>query len=262
MMDKFKAHLFDVLEIEGSDHKIDNWFERFMFILISLNIICLILETVESIGKPYSQFFYWFDIISLAIFTIEYFLRVWLCRLDPRYKNPITGRLKYMSTGYMLLDLIVILPLLTHFIGIDTRFVLVVRVIRLFRVLKLTRHSQNFARLIRVLKREKDDLVAAAGLVIALVVIASSIMYFAEHAAQPDKFPSIPASMWWGIITLTTIGYGDVYPTTVLGKVVCGFTTLLSIGMVALPAGILSAGFSKELGCDNKCPHCGGDLHE
>lgn len=259
-----RRYLFDLLEIDNPDHMIDNWLEWILFGLISLNIVALVVETVDSIGVPYANFFHWFDITSLVIFALEYFCRIWSCTLDSRYSKPILGRFKYATTGYMVLDLIIILPLFVHIIGIDTRLFLILRILRLLRVLKLTRYSKNFARLVRVVKKKKGDLIAAVGLVLALVLMVSSVMYFAEHDAQPDKFPSIPAAMWWGIVTLTTVGYGDVFPTTTLGKLVCGFTTILSIGMVALPAGILSSGFQEEVQTKTEvditviCPHCGG----
>lgn len=261
-----KRNLFNILEIEVSDHKISNRHELFMFILILLNVVSTILETVKSIKDAFGTYLHLFDMISLGIFTIEYLLRVWACNLDKRYKHPIWGRLKYIATPMMIIDLMVILPFYLPLIfTVDTRFMLTLRMFRLARVLKLTRYSKSTKRLIRVVKGKKDDLIATLGIVAILLIISSSLMYYVEYSVQPDKFSSIPESMWWGVITLTTIGYGDVYPITNFGKVIGAFIALLGVGLVAIPTGIIGSGYVEEIQKhkkSKKCPHCGGTLDE
>jgi voltage-gated potassium channel len=229
-----------------------------------LNVLVTILETVKSIQVLMGPLFHIFDMFSLLVFTVEYLARLWVCTLDHRYSSPLLGRLKYMLSPYMLLDLAIIIPFyLPLFFVADTRFVLVLRMFRIARILKLTRYSQSFQRIIRVTTKKKDDLIACMGVVFVLLIISSSLMYYAEHTAQPDKFTSIPAAMWWGVATLTTVGYGDIFPVTDLGKFIGSFIVLLGIGMVALPTGIVGSGFLEEINSDSDdshCPHCGGKL--
>ena len=257
-----KRYLFDVLEIEESDNKVSNRFEQFMFVLIVLNVVVTIFETVKSFHDIFGTLVYWFDIFSLLVFTGEYFLRLWVCTLDSRYNSFFLGRIKYMLSPLMLMDLAVIMPFyLPLVLNIDTRFILILRVFRIARILKLTRYSGSFQKLVRVIGKKKDDLVASLGVVFMLLILSSSLMYYSEHSVQPDKFSSIPASMWWGVATLTTVGYGDVFPITNLGKFIGAFIAVLGIGMVALPTGIIGSGFLEEIqSCkaeERICPHCG-----
>jgi voltage-gated potassium channel len=260
MMPIIKKNLFNTLEIESTDHKITNKYEIFMFVLIMLNVLATMLETVKSFKDAYGSYLHFFDLFSLSVFSVDYIVRLWVCTLGKQYSSPILGRLKYMITPIMIIDLLVIIPFyLPLFIAVDTRFMLSLRMFRLARVLKLTRYSKSTKRLIRVVKSRKDDLVATLGIVAMLLVICSSLMYYVEHPAQPDKFTSIPAAMWWGIITLTTIGYGDVFPITDVGKVIGAFIALLGVGLVAIPTGIIGSGYVEELEKNKKvtcCPHC------
>lgn len=255
-----KEALFEMLEIENPDNKITNRFERFMFILIVLNLAVTIFATVKTIQDRFGFYIHLFDMFSLAVFTGEYLARLWVCNLDKRYKPLLTGKIRYMFTPMMILDLLVIIPFFIPMLY-DTRSLLILRIFRIARILKLTRYSRSIQRLARVTMKKKDDLVAALGVVFMLLIISSSMMYYTEHQAQPDKFSSIPASMWWSVATLTTVGYGDVFPITNLGKLIGAFIAILGVGMVALPTGIIGSGFLEEIeaekACDTVCPHCG-----
>lgn len=258
-----KEALFEILEIENPDNKITNRFEKFMFILIVLNLIVAIIQTVKIIEDRFGFYFHVFDMFSLAVFTGEYLARLWVCNLDKRFKPFFTGRIRYMFTPMMILDLLVIAPFFIPMLY-DTRSLLILRFFRIVRILKLTRYSRSFQRLASVVRKKKDDLVAVLGVVFMLLVISSSMMYYVEHQAQPDKFSSIPAAMWWSVATLTTVGYGDVFPVTNLGKLIGAFIAILGVGMVALPTGIIGSGFLEEMeaekACDTICPHCGISL--
>jgi len=161
-----------------------------------------------------------------------------------------------------LVDLLAILPFyLPMLLPIDLRFLRALRLMRLFRLLKMGRYVKSLRLMRHVLARRKEELLITLFSVLLLLVLSSSLMYFIEREAQPDKFASIPAAMWWGIATLTTIGYGDMYPVTALGKILGGFIALLGIGLFALPAGILASGFAAEIQQRDhpgkRCPHCG-----
>jgi len=166
-----------------------------------------------------------------------------------------------------LVDLAAIAPhYLMPMASSNSVVVRLLRVFRLVRVLKFGRYSASIGMLGKVLRLRRAELTVSLFLVLALVTITSTLMFAVEHDAQPKVFASIPASMWWGVVTLTTVGYGDVYPITAAGKVVAGISVLLGVGLFAIPAGLLASGFSEELAKERKqenckkCPHCGGDL--
>ena len=229
--------------------------------LILLNLAAAMLETVPAVASRYGAFFRRFEIFSVTIFTVEYLLRVWSCTADPKFAHPVTGRLRFMGTRLMLLDLVAILPSFVPAGFLDLRLLRLFRLTRFFRVLKLGRYSESLRTLGRVLRAKRSELGVAASAALMLLLIASTLMYFAENAAQPKAFSSIPASMWWAVTTLTTVGYGDVYPITPLGKVLASILAFSAIGLFALPAGILASGFGDEMrkrsGKTRTCPHCG-----
>jgi voltage-gated potassium channel len=237
-------------------------------VLIILNIVALILETVEPIYNLNRRAFDTFENFSLAIFALEYLLRIWSCTTNPHYAHPLTGRLRFFFSPLGLIDLLAILPFFLPFFGIDLRFVRAVRVLRIFRIIKLARYSSALRLLGRVIIDRKEELLSILFVLLILLVISSSLMYFAEHEVQPDVFPSIPTAMWWSIVTLTTVGYGDAFPITALGQTLAAIIAVLGIGMFALPAGILGAGFTEELqkmrengaGESARCRHCGESI--
>jgi len=173
--------------------------------------------------------------------------------------------------------LLAILPYYLPFTGIDLRFLRILRMMRIFRIAKLGRYSQSLQILRRVMTAKKEQLLCTLFVLVLLVIVAASMLYYAENGVQPENFSSIPAAMWWAVSTLTTVGYGDIYPTTGLGKFMASIIAVLGIGVFALPAGILGAGFVEEMGrrdqsgnsdADNAgltgkpahCPHCGKEI--
>jgi voltage-gated potassium channel len=219
----------------------------FIAALIVFNVAALMIGTVESIHARVPGLFLWIEWVSLSIFVIEYLARVWSCVESPHYRHWLWGRLRFALTPYALIDLIAILPGLLLFVSVDLRSLRLARILRILRLAKLGRYSRSIHIFGVVFKKTWQDLaVVIVGLVL-LLCVASSLMYFAENQAQPDKFSSIPATMWWAVATLTTVGYGDIYPVTVTGKVLSGVLAILGIGFVAVPTGILSAAYLDEL---------------
>ncbi len=235
--------------LEGSWHE-SAWgkaVNAFLICLIAVNVLAVILESVDSLGRAYGDLFTWFEIFSVAVFTVEYAIRLWICTDDPRsrFAHPVFGRLRYALTPMAIIDFLAIFPFyLTFFVTLDLRFL---RVFRLLRLLKLTRYSPAAELLWAVLYNERRALLSASLFMIVLLVFASSMMHIIENEAQPEAFGSIPAAMWWGMATLTTVGYGDVTPVTPLGRLLGGLVTVLGVGMFALPAGILASGFAQEV---------------
>jgi voltage-gated potassium channel len=235
------------MEVASPGDKTSRSFDIFILSLISINVLFLVAETVENIYKISPLFFDNFELLTIIIFTIEYFFRIWCCVENPKYQKPILGRLKYAISIYALIDLLVILPYLLVFLPGDYRFLRAIRLIRLLRILKLARYSIAMGSLHSVLKRRKEELISTLIVLLILLLYAASAMYILEHEVQPEAFSSIPMTMWWGIATLTTVGYGDVYPITGAGKVLGAFIALLGIGLFALPAGLIGGSFLEEI---------------
>jgi len=242
-----RKNIFLFLEISTPEDRVGYWFDIFMVILILSNIVAIVLETVKAVDEAAGSLFLWFEIISVIIFTIEYILRVWSCCEDPtaKYKTPVMGRIKYMASPMAIIDLIAFLPFyLSAFFGIDLRLL---RLFRLLRLIKITRYSPALNAVGATLQSQHRALIAALFVMIMALLFSSSVMYICENKVQPEKFSSIPAAMWWGMATLTTVGYGDVSPITPIGQLFGIITMVIGIGMFALPAGIIATGFSNEM---------------
>lgn len=232
--------------LETGHEGLGRWIDWFLIILITLNSIAFAADTVPALHEKYSVYFDVFNLVSIIIFTIEYLLRVWSCVEIPIYhgRAHASARGHFMRTPFMVIDLLAILPFyLSFIIPLDLR---ILRVLRLLRFFKLVRYSPALQSLVRVLQNEKHALLGAFLIMMALLMFASSGIYFIERDVQPEHFGSIPDSAWWAIATLTTVGYGDVTPQTILGKIFGGMVMLFGLGMFALPIAIISTGFAQE----------------
>ena len=247
MAESLRTRIYKIVESTHPDDLHGQWFDYFIVALIITNVIAVILETVEGLYVAYTEFFTGFELFSVAVFTVEYLVRLWVVVDSPNenYRHPFNGRLRYAVTPMALIDIAAILPFyLSLLIPVDLRFM---RVFRLLRLLKLTRYSTALQTLGAVLYDQRRTLGASIFVMLILLVFSSSIIYLVEKDAQPEAFSSIPKAMWWGLATLTTVGYGDVTPATGIGKVFGATIMVLGIGMAALPAGILATGFATEM---------------
>ncbi|MBO9451674.1 ion transporter [Tropicibacter sp. R16_0] len=212
-----------------------------LIVLISLNVGAVILETVASIYAQWHFALNLFEGISLTVFIAEYAARLWVAPENPNYKS----RLAWVRSPLALIDLLAILPTLLYLIfPMDLRLL---RTFRMLRLLKLTRYSPALGMLFAVFEEEAGAFFAGFFILMLMLIFAASGAWIAEHNAQPDAFGSIPAAMWWAMATLTTVGYGDVTPITVAGKVFGALITVIGIGMAALPAGIIASGLNDQL---------------
>lgn len=219
----------------------------FIVALIIANVCAVILESYAPIGTAYTAEFHLFNVVSVIIFTIEYFARIWVCNVAGPLKSmgSFKARVKYILSPVALIDLIAIAPFYLAFIvPIDLRFL---RMLRMLRLLKLTHYFKGLRLLANVLKQELPSIGAALIIMVVLVILSASVIYSVEHQAQPDVFDSIPSAIWWSVVTMTTVGYGDITPVTFLGKFFAIFIMLLGVGVVALPAAMLAARFGDEL---------------
>jgi voltage-gated potassium channel len=223
-------------------------------------------KVINQLYFQYTSFFYYFDLFTVIVFTTEYVLRIWCCVKNPLYSSPVKGRIRYALSPYALVDLIALTPFyLPLFIPIEFRLLRLLRLLRLFRVLRLGKYSNAFETFVDVLKSRKEEFVITIVMAIIILILASSALYSVERDAQPEKFGNIPDAMWWAVVTLATVGYGDVYPITPSGKFIAAIVALSAIGLFALPAGILASGFAESLRKkredDNSdtipCPMCG-----
>jgi voltage-gated potassium channel len=258
-----RKRVFEIVEIAKPGDNLSRAFDIFIITLIALNVIALILESVQNIKAFSPRLFSIFECVSVIIFTVEYVARAWSCVEKPQYEKPISGRLRFLITPLAVIDLFAVLPFYLPFMGIDLRFLRILRMMRILRIAKLGRYSQSLQILQRVMAAKKEQLLCTVFVLVLLVIVAASLLYYAENHVQPEAFSSIPAAMWWAVSTLTTVGYGDIYPMTGLGKFMASIIAVLGIGVFALPAGIFGAGFVEEIGRREKptqCPHCGKEI--
>ena len=266
----FRRRLYLTLDPSEKGGIAERIFEIILIAVILLNILAIILESVKDIDEKYDHYFRDFEIFSLIFFTVEYIARIYSIVEKKEYRDPVRGRLRFMASPLALIDLFSFLPFYLAFLPIDLRFLRIFRLMALFRMFKIARYLHALNLFKRVLVERKEQLVLSFLFILFVLVIISFVMFYVENAAQPDKFSSIPATMWWGIATLTTVGYGDMVPITDVGKFLGGIFAIAGVGLLALPAGILSSGFFELLHVDKekgnkkekKCPHCGKDIHD
>lgn len=244
---RIRRRLYQVLEAGRSGDPASAVFDAAMTLLIMANVAAFSLQTVPSIDARYGARLDLFDTVSVAIFTIEYLLRIWVCtEHGPYHRLPAwRARLRFMRTPMMIIDLLAVAPFyLAFLVPVDLR---VLRVFRLVRFLKLARYSPALTSLMQVVWTERRALGAALVIVAGALLVSSTLLYYIERHVQPEAFGSVPAAMWWAMATLTTVGYGDVVPVTVAGRIVGGLVMLFGLGMFALPIGIIATGFSQEI---------------
>jgi voltage-gated potassium channel len=234
----------------------NKYFIKFIYSLIVLNVLTLILESYKELNDNYGILFYSFEIFSVAIFTLEYLIRIWV---SDKTKEDKKERINFAFY----------LPFIFPF---DLRIVRILRLFRLLRIFKLGRYSKSLKTIQYIFKETKAELSITVFVTFVLMILSSTLMYYIEHDAQPEKFASIGDAVWWAVATLTTVGYGDVYPVTALGKILSGIIALIGIGFVALPTGIISSAFIEKIQAEKKskkskkvknkdcCPTCGKNL--
>ena len=250
--DSMRGAAFVILEADHGGNRRSRIVDVFLIALITISVLAVVLESVPELELEYESVFYWLEVFTVIVFSIEYLLRIWTCVEAKRGPmsawDATTKRIRFMLTPYAIIDLLAILPFYLVLLGaignVDMRFL---RALRLLRILKLTRYSSAFDMLITSVRENVKSLMAAFFVLITVMLLAASGMYFFERDAQPGAFRSIPAAMWWAFSTLTTVGYGDVTPITAAGKVFGAVITVFGIGMVALPTGILASGYAHQI---------------
>jgi voltage-gated potassium channel len=238
-------------------------FEFLLIAIIVLNILAIVCESIKEVHEEYSQPFHRFEVFSVVFFTIEYILRIYSIVEKREFSDPITGRIKFIGSPMAMIDLMAFLPFYLSFLPLDLRILRIFRLMGLFRMFKVARYMHALSMFKKVLNDRREQLVLSIFFILFILVIISTTMFYVEREAQPEKFTSIPATMWWGIATLTTVGYGDMVPITAWGRILGGMFAITGVGLLALPAGILSSGFFEMMHRPRtrKCPHCGKEFH-
>lgn len=283
----WREKIFYMIDEDSKDNRISRLFNGTIVFLIFLNVIAIIFESDDEIAVAYADVFDAVEFWSVLVFGLEYLLR--LLTADFVYTEEKGARpfLKYIVSPLAIIDLLAILPSILIIVApylshldrlLDFRVVRLLRTMRLLRIFKITRYSTSLRMIVGVFRDKSRDLAVTIFITLVLMVISSTLMYYVEHDAQADQFPNILATFWWAVATLTTVGYGDVYPITPLGKLLGGIIALLGIGLVALPTGILSSAFvdrmeerrdrEKESAAKESkpglagpyCQHCGKEL--
>jgi voltage-gated potassium channel len=243
----WRERVYEILELARPGDRLAALARNALVILVLLSVLAVILETVPSVQERFGRVLEKFEIFAVIMFTLEYAMRLWAAPDHPPWKRmPLwKARLSYVKTPGAIIDLLTVLPFyLAYFIAADFR---VFVMFRLLRLLKLARYSPGMRSLSEAVYIERRALLACGVILLALVVGTASIMHMVEHEAQPDRFGTIPDAMWWSVITLTTVGYGDSVPITPLGKVVASLTALMGLVMLALPVGIIATSFAQVI---------------
>lgn len=246
-----RKRVYDILEIARPGDTASRIVDIVLICLIFLNVILVMADTFE-LPPVIATAAGWVENVSVVIFSVEYILRVWTASEMFPELSPFRARLKYIRSFQALIDLISLLPYFVTFISANLIVLRMFKVLRLLRVFKVNRYTNALRDIGMVFKKKASQLISSMFVVAFLMVIASVLMYDAEHDAQPDKFDNALSGMWWAIATLTTVGYGDIYPITVMGKIMSAVIALLGIGLVAVPTGIITAGFSEQIAEKNK----------
>lgn len=244
---RLRRRWFEILELSPFGDRVAKLVDAFIIAAILINAVAVVLATESQLLPHFGRLFRLIEQTAMAVFAVEYVARVWVSveRSQARGTPSWRARLAYMSSPMAIVDLLAVTPLLVEWwIGPQVE---TLSLLRLLRLLKLARYSTALGSLARVLQNEARPLLAALLIILVIVPLAASVMYFAERAEQPADFGSIPAAMWWALVTLTTLGYGDVVPVTPLGRVLAGAFIIAGLVVFALPVGIVASGFTREL---------------
>lgn len=283
-MSRYRAlrrRTYEVLEKGAAADRLSGAVDSILIGLILANMAAVVLESFAGLHARFAAWFELLEVVSVALFTVEFALRLWTSDFLRPNRSRLGAAGRFLVSPIGIIDLLAILPFYLPFlIPVDLRAVRILRLVRFLRLLKLTRYTRSVMTLGAVVRERRHELLVAVFLTALLLMLASTLMYYLESQVQPEAFPNIVASLWWAVATLTTIGYGDVYPVTGLGRLLSGIIAVLGIGLVALPTAIISSGFAEAVARAKPsaaappqspppqsaprdravCPHCGRPL--
>ncbi len=247
-VNKIKRQIFDIIDDRDESGKPNNLFDYFIITLILINVISIFLLTIPYISEKYGEYFNLIEFFTIIVFMIEYFLRIWTCTYYEKYSHPVVGRIRFALSLNLIIDLLAFFPfLLMMVVPIDKNLVKFLSMFRMFRLFKLFRYYNSTGIITNILKKNKEFFTIIFTGFGIILVFSSYFAYIFESAAQPEVFSDLPSAFWWSIITLTTVGYGDIYPITLPGKFLTFMILIIGIVVFTLPAGIITSGFMEEI---------------
>jgi voltage-gated potassium channel len=259
-----KRKIYELVEKGSHGSKINLIFDYFIIALIVLNVTAVAFYTVTTVSPGLLKGLKIFEIFTIITFTIEYLMRLYVSSITHPAKNKFNSAVKFILSPYGLIDLLAILPFYVPFIiKVDLRFLRMIRLIRFFRIFKISRYNSTLKLFVDVFKEKKAEIQMTFFIALLLIVVSAFLIYSVENPVQPEKFPDIFATLWWTIGSLTSLNFENIFPITIVGKAINLLMSALGIGLIALPTGIISAGFIEKIDKNksNKakeiCPHCG-----
>lgn len=220
---------------------------RFIVLVILSAVGISIIESEPTVHEGRENLFLALELVFGTIFLIEYVIRIWISAENPRYGGSLRGYVRYILSPWALIDLLAMSTLFLTFFGSETSILRLFRLLRILSLAKLGRYSSAIDAIGEAIKSRRYELLMSLMIALMLLLISSTLLHMTEGGTQPDAFGSIPRSMWWSIATLTTVGYGDAVPQTVIGRILAGLTAVTGIGLIAIPTGILSSAFSEAM---------------
>jgi voltage-gated potassium channel len=245
-IERIRRRSFQVLERAQPGDTLSAAFDIAILLLVAINVVSLMLDSVDAFSMRYSALLEGIELVSVVIFTIEYFMRLWVSVEAPMEAGNARKRIAYAFSFMALIDLFSILPFYLTFLPVSLQFLRAIKIIRVFRVLKIGRYSNSLGTIIRVFRKKRSQLFISLLIIFLMLIVVSNIMYEIEHRVQPDVFSNSFRAMWWGIVTLTGVGYGDMVPMTGLGRFIGGLIALLGLITIAMPIAILGAAYVED----------------
>jgi voltage-gated potassium channel len=242
---KMLRELYLCLE-EPQEAKFGWMVQLFIFLTIIINISAFSLDTVKSLHTAYGDILSNIEMVTVGIFTVELLTRYLVIGANNNYTG-LKGRLKYTFTFYTLVDIIAILPFLLSIFGINTYFIRILRLLRVFKLFRVAKVTIFDEAIHRVLVEEREHLLIIFGFIGIILILLTVMVYYAESTIQPEVFSSIPQTLWWAVVTLSTVGYGDMYPLSVFGRIATSFITMLGIAFYAIPGSLFTAALIREI---------------
>ena len=225
--------------------------QSIIIFMIILNIVGMSLDTVEELHTEYANLFDFIEFGTVTFFTLELLIRYIVIGNQMEYKG-FTGRVKFTFTPFTLIDILSILPTFLTLFGFSSSFLRILRLFRIFKLFRMTKTSSFDRAIRRVFVTERENLIMTFSSIGIILIIFTFLVYFAENDAQPQIFSSIPKTLWWAIVTLSTVGYGDMYPISIIGRIITTIITMIGIAFYAIPGGLFTAALIEEINMEKK----------
>jgi len=246
-MESLRKKIFILLSSPDENHTASWYVNLFLILLIFFNVLTIILSSVQTYYEAFSEFFHWFEVFSVVIFTIEYLLRLWTADLHEDVGNPPKANIRFAFTPLMIIDLLAILPFYLPFLGIDLRFMRILRLFRVFRLVRLIRFTQALHLIYRVYAKRIELLIIFTIAAIFALIMGSVMLYYVENPLQPEAFQDIPKTMWWVMGILTTVGFGEISPISPWGRLIVMMLAFSGVLLFAFAAAVISSGFTEVM---------------